>query len=367
MSTLRRTTAFSATYRDARHKLLAMQSALGYEHAAYVAPGIGAQHEALAVDVLRVGDASSRRALLLTSGCHGVEGFAGSAVQLALLCDEPLMRWLVAQRIALVVVHALNPYGFSWCRRVTHENVDLNRNAVNFFAPLPQNCDYRELHPYLLPRLWPPSADNERMLERFIERWGMRRFQQVLTRGQYDHADGLFFGGTEPTWSLRTFQAILLSWVRTHERVAWIDLHTGLGPPGTGEPIFTGGGRSDALALAKRWWGERVTCTADGSSVSADLNGTLPSTALAALGDKLVTSMTLEFGTVSALDVLAALRIDAAAYQFASHHTEPLRVRAMQAMRDAFFVDTDDWRNAVTTQSMSMIRAALDGLARDVR
>ena len=34
--------------------------------------------------------------------------------------------------VAVLYVHGLNPYGFSWWRRTTHENVDLNRNFRDF-------------------------------------------------------------------------------------------------------------------------------------------------------------------------------------------------------------------------------------------
>jgi hypothetical protein len=60
------------------------------------------------------------------------------------------------QGVAVLYVHALNPYGFSHIRRATHENVDLNRNFHDFSKPLPVNEAYRELHPLLLPDQWPP-------------------------------------------------------------------------------------------------------------------------------------------------------------------------------------------------------------------
>ncbi|HOU65623.1 MAG TPA: phosphoenolpyruvate--protein phosphotransferase [Thermomonas sp.] len=55
-----------------------------------------------------------------------------------------------SQDVALLFIHALNPHGFSFGRRVTHENVDLNRNFHDFSRPLPGNPAYRDLHALLL-------------------------------------------------------------------------------------------------------------------------------------------------------------------------------------------------------------------------
>jgi hypothetical protein len=54
--------------------------------------------------------------------------------------------------------------------------------------------------------------------------------------------------------------------------VAWIDLHTGLGPSGVGERIYAGHDDA-AMARARRWWGDQVTSIYDGSSTSALLTG----------------------------------------------------------------------------------------------
>lgn len=355
--------AFSATYGDARRKLLDIAAHSNREHAAYNAPGTGVSGEALAIDVVRIGARLNQRTLLLTSACHGVEGFAGSAIQLALLTDLDLVRYLDRQGITVLIVHALNPYGFSWCRRVTKENVDLNRNAVDFEASLPANEAYEELHPHLVLPSWPPSDEHQQELTRLIGQWGMPRFQDALTRGQYSHADGLFFGGHAPTWSLRTFQMILRTWLPESTQLAWIDLHSGLGPAGVGEPIFTGGGGDNALALARLWWGEGVTRTDDGSSVSSDLSGTLPAAVRQILGRRLSSSITLEFGTVSPMQVLAAMRLDASANLLSPDRMSAIRNQAMKAMRDAFYVDTPEWRDAILTQGISAARSAIEGLA----
>jgi hypothetical protein len=79
-----------------------------------------------------------------------------------------------AQGVAVLYIHALNPYGFSHIRRVTQENVDLNRNFHDFLSkPLPVNAAYRELQPLLLPAQWPPAAGNVAAM-RLHRQHGMR-------------------------------------------------------------------------------------------------------------------------------------------------------------------------------------------------
>jgi hypothetical protein len=85
----------------------------------------------LRTDVARIGPDAAARVLVLISGTHGVEGFCGSAcrtaaVSLSLFDDLP-------SQTAVILIHAINPFGFAFLRRVTEANVDLNRNCVDEF------------------------------------------------------------------------------------------------------------------------------------------------------------------------------------------------------------------------------------------
>ena len=282
---------FSDTYSAARAKLLEAAASAGAQCMAHVEPGLGVQGETLAMDVVRSGPADAQRVLLITSGCHGVEGHAGSAAQIGALRDRGLLKRLEASGIALLIVHALNPHGFSYARRSTAENVDLNRNVIDFDRPLPANDGYRELHSLLVPASWPPPPHNEQALAAAIRQQGLRRFQEIVTRGQYEFADGLFYGGRSPTWCHRTFRTVLREWAPAIREAAWIDLHTGLGPTGVGERIFTDGGTAAAEDLASQWWGE-VTRTDDGTAASAELTGTLAGIVHGEWGTRLATSIT---------------------------------------------------------------------------
>ncbi|HYE40495.1 MAG TPA: M14 family metallopeptidase, partial [Ramlibacter sp.] len=268
---------FSASYAEARRKFLDAAEAAGLQVEAKPHPLPGLQGEPLAMDVARDGDPSASRLLILSSACHGVEGFCGSGVQVALLRDADWRRRAAEAGVAVLYIHALNPYGFSHIGRTTHENVDLNRNFHDFSQPLPVNAAYREVHPLLVPQEWPPSQQNEEAIARFVAERGERAYQAAVSGGQYEYADGLFYGGKAPSWSNLAVREVLRTHGRRAGRIAWIDVHTGLGPSGVGERIFAGRDDAACLARARQWWGgaqgKGITSIYDGTSTSALLTG----------------------------------------------------------------------------------------------
>jgi Protein of unknown function (DUF2817) len=52
-----------------------------------------------------------------------------------------------------------NPHDFSLVRRVNEDNIDLNRNLIDFDQALPSNAAYQGVRNLLLPTRWPPSAE----------------------------------------------------------------------------------------------------------------------------------------------------------------------------------------------------------------
>ena len=51
----------------------------------------------------------------------------------------------------------------------------------------------------------------------------------------------------------------------TVKRLAVLDIHTGLGKPGFGEPIYVGP-TTDGYETARKWYGEEVKSTMQGTS-----------------------------------------------------------------------------------------------------
>jgi hypothetical protein len=358
--------AFSDSYRQARERFLAAARQAGLPVESRVHPEKGREGEELAMDVVRDGDPGADKLLIVSSACHGVEGYCGSGVQLAALHDSQWRAHARRHRLAVLYIHALNPYGFSHLRRATQENVDLNRNFHNFSEPLPVNQAYRELQPLLVPDQWPPSPSDEKVVGQYVATHGEAFFQAAISGGQHEFPDGLFFGGTGPTWSNLALREVLRSHGRRAGRIAWIDIHTGLGPSGVGERIFAGRDDAAAVARARHWWGgggrTPVTSIYDGSSSSAFLTGLMCNSIYEECPQAQYTGIALEYGTVSLRETMQALRGE----QWLHLHPEAppaLAAQIKQQMKDAFYTDTPEWRAQVLRQAREVLFQAAEGLA----
>lgn len=319
------------------------------------------------MDVVRDGPGDATKLLIVSSACHGVEGYCGSGVQVHALHDQEWRDKAHAAGVATLYIHALNPYGFSHVRRFTHENVDLNRNFQDFSKPLPVNEAYREVQPLLLPEVWPPSADNLAAVQWYIDTKGEASWQAAISRGQHEFPEGVFFGGTEPTWSNRTLRQVLRQHGARASQIAWIDLHTGLGPSGHGERIYAGKDDDASVARARAWWdgggATPVTSIYDGSSTSAFLTGLMWNAIYDECPHAESTGIAMEYGTVPVLDVMNAIRAE----QWLNLHPQAPAGQAKQIkaqMLEAFYTDTDAWKGQIVSQARQSMFQAIDGLSR---
>jgi hypothetical protein len=355
---------FSQSYAQARAKFLAAGQAAGLDVESHAHPMLGRDGEVLAMDIALEGAKDAPSLLIVSSACHGVEGYCGSGVQVGLLHNADWRQTARDAGVAVLYIHALNPYGFSWWRRTTHENVDLNRNFHDFSKPLPANPAYDEIAALLVPATWPPTPEVDEHIGRYIAERGERALQEATSSGQYDHPEGLFYGGRNRSWSQVTLRHVLRQHATRCARLGWIDLHTGLGPSGVGERIFACRDDAAALRRARAWWGEGVTSIYDGSSSSARLSGLMWLSAYEECAQAEYTGIAMEYGTVPVMAVLTALRAD----QWLENHpqaSEAQRRSIKQQVRDAFYTDTDAWKQRILEQGVDAALQAVRGLAAD--
>jgi hypothetical protein len=355
--------AFSRTYAEAREKFVAAAKTRGCEVESHGLPGLaGADGEALASDVARLGAKGAERVVIVTSGTHGVEGFCGSGCQVHLLRDDLTIATATKAGVALVLYHAVNPYGFSHLRRVNEDNVDLNRNFLDFGQPLRRNDAYAEVHGFMLPPRWPPDEAAQRALGAYLQSRGPAALQRALTGGQSDFPDGMFYAGRAPTWSNATVRTVLREHLRGARRVAWIDIHTALGPWGHGEKIYAGRDDATMLAATRAIFGADVTSFYDGSSASAEVSGIVCHAALDEAPSIGYAGIGLEYGTQPLDVVLDALRAD---HWLAAHPEAPdeQRKAIKRRMREAFYDDSPAWQAMVVGQSRVAALQAIKGLS----
>ena len=346
---------FSESYAEARPKFCEAAASAGGALKSYLNPnGRGPNGEALYLDTARFGPADTPHILVMISSTHGVEGHCGSGGQIAWLRTGGASK--LPEGVGVLIVHAINPHGFAWTRRVNEDNVDLNRNFVDHDKAYPPNSGYDELAPALLPREWTDSslAESERVLAAFAQKHGAFGLQGAISAGQYRHPDGLFFGGRKPTWSNRTIRAIAREELGRAKRVGIIDFHTGLGPFGHGELICTVAPSAKSFARAKRWFGDEMTSPESGTSTSAVVSGAMTDCFPQELPDAEVTSIAIEYGTYSVPEVLLAVRQDNWLHQRGDLKSQ--QGREMKAnMKERFFPSGDKWREMVWQRADQVI------------
>ncbi|HZZ35729.1 MAG TPA: M14 family metallopeptidase, partial [Caulobacteraceae bacterium] len=350
-------------YAAARGKFREAAAAAGGALDSHTHPTRGPDGAELTTDVAWFGPRDAEMVLVTLSGTHGVEGFCGSGAQVDFLRRGETQN--LQAGVAVMLIHAINPYGFAWLRRVTEDNVDLNRNWVDHAGALPANPGYDQLHDAFCPSEWTreaQSAANAR-IGAFAREHGDLALRDALTGGQYTHPDGLFYGGAGPTWSRRTQTAIYQERLAKAARVAIIDYHTGLGPWGFGEQIVVTRAGEPEFERARRWYGAVTVSPVDGDSSSADIKGDGLGAAPGLLPGVEVTGMALEVGTLPMNAVTTALRADAWLHNHADP-TGPEAAPIKAKIRAAFYGDADDWKGMVAGQSLLVCRQAIAGLAR---
>jgi hypothetical protein len=344
---------FSPTYRAAREKFINAARSRAPILEAHVHPTLkGPAAEELVVDVASLGNPRAEHALMIISGTHGVEGYAGSGCQTYFLKSGLAERTGESSR--LIFVHAINPYGFAYSRRVNEDNIDLNRNFVNFSHVLPVNPHYAEYAQRYLPTgatMQDYEAARDRLAHDTAEQGGYQFYKQAMQPGQYESPDGVYYGGAKPAWSNQVFLKICRQAFAGVKRAAVLDIHTGLGPPGVGELIFmtrAGGEQYAHLFTAP------VSCAGLQGSVTSSVKGSLITAAEKQIDAEIAVCCVLEFGTVALRENVEAKIFENWTHRyFPPEH--PLRVESTQRMRDAYFCDTPAWKGSVIARASEVI------------
>jgi len=352
---------FSADYTEARNKFLAAAEEADGEISNLLNPhATGPDNEALYTDVALFGNRNAPKALVIISGTHGNEGFCGSGCQIGYLKEN----WITkrADDTLVVLVHAINPYGFANVRRVTEDNVDLNRNFVDHSEPYPDNPAYAALHQYLVPESWDPDSLQQAnaALAAYGREHGAMALQGAISGGQHTHPGGVFFAGIKPTWSNTTLRTIVRDYLADKAHVALIDFHTGLGPNGYGELILNGD-YENSYSRAQQWYNNEVTSFQDGTSTSAKLTGMMCYAFLDVLPPQQLTGIAVEYGTIDTTEVLLAMRFDNWINQFEKPGT-PRWLQGKRAIRDALYCDNDEWKAKVWERAKWVLDKAYLGL-----
>jgi uncharacterized protein DUF2817 len=354
--------AFSDSYAEARKKFVEAARRAGAKLASYKHPAErGPAGEPLYLDVSVLGPGNASRVFVVGCGTHGIEGYPGSAAQRAWLRGRPRL----PKDTAVMFFHAQNPWGFAHKTRVTEENVDLNRNFIDFARPLPSNPGYEELHPVIAVRDWNEEsiAAVFARLDAYRERVGEKAFSDAFNGGQYSRQDGIFYGGMRAQWANGAFRAAVEAHLARARKVCYMDLHTGIGPWCEHIYLCFHPEGSPARERARSWWGERaVNLQGVTHEKLATYNGTIIDAFAAMLPAAEVTTIVVEFGT---LPRRAMQRAGMAQrwMRFEGPRDPVLAAKVRREYEAAFYPADAEWRKAVLEQSREFIDRGVAGIS----
>lgn len=310
-----------------------------------------------------------------TAGTHGVEGYAGAAIQLAWL--QILLEDKTRQP-TVILVHAVNPYGMKHCRRANENNVDLNRNGIpesqhqdHVWESLPDrhfNKDNYDRFAASLFHLQGPPVTWYSLIRFFakggwaIAHYGLLHLKTAMVAGQYHAPQGIFYGGQQTQTSFRRLHEFLQRTNHTanpHQVVTWIDVHTGLGPMGVDTLLVN---NVDAAAQLEQWFpgAQHPFASSDSATQVAqgyeNVQGFL-SDYFEPLFDH-AWVITQEFGTIPTILVGLALVLENAAYQYLPE-AEALEWARCTTKR-AFYPQSRAWRQSVIRRGITVLEQAME-------
>jgi hypothetical protein len=356
----------SDSYTEARERFLVAARDRKAAIEGYAITTRSSDGDELSIDTAYLGPDSPQNVLAISSGIHGAEGFAGSAIQHQLLRDQ-LSQIEIGRGCGLLLVHGLNPYGFSETRRVNESNVDLNRNFVAHPDGHVPNAGYEELYDAINPTRIDDEREEENhrgALLEFAQANGFPALQAALSVGQYQHPEGVQFGGQKREESSDLFAEIAKRETRGSSRVVWIDVHTGLGPFGEVEMIMESSPEAPDVKLATRWWGDCVRSMQAADSVTSAVHGSMMDGLAEALPDCELLVAGAEFGTYDPVRIFQAMRADNWLHQHGELDSEQ-GIAIKRELLEVFRPNDPQWGARILDVGAGLVENAVRGLAAD--
>ncbi len=360
---------FALDYATLRQRFLAAARAAGAALSEHVHPLHGPDGKPIATDVALIGKPDAAKLMVLISGTHGVEGPYGSACQTAWLAQKD--DWALPDDTAVLMIHLINPWGTAWQRRVNEDNVDLNRNFIDWKGRKPQNKAYAELHPALAGAAWdgPERIKADELLAELVKTKGQTDVSLIIEAGQYDFVDGLFYGGDRPVWSNRVLTTVLAEFGTTAAQIIVFDMHTGAGPYGYPALLSVSPVNHAGLAWGTEIFGPAMVPVITGESattttgIAATATGYVSAFVHAAMRQARVLPLVMECGTLNATEMQRRVVADNWLHLYGKLETERGQKIKTELMH-GFIPQDESWQQICLVTSLRHFDTALTALKR---
>lgn len=334
----------------------------------YPHPLLGPDGGEIATTVALLGKSNARQMLVVISGTHGAEAAYGSA------CQSEWLEQLNADRlpddVAILMIHLINPWGATWMRRVTENNVDLNRNFIDWSKAPPLNEKYRQVHKAAVYTEIEGAgrAETENAYAEAIQLFGSNAaVLNIIETGQYEFSDGLFFGGSKAEWSNETLHKIIASFAQKAEKLAFFDLHTGAGPYAYPALLSVTTKDHEGIDWGRALFGPALNVVVTGtnavtdSGIAATATGYVSAAMRNMLPDTFLLPLVIECGTLEGHHVNNAVRADNWLHLYGNLQT-PLADTIKADLRKAFIPEDKNWEKACIPASVSHFNRVLNSL-----
>ena len=353
-------TAFSDDYFEARTKFLAAAKDAGARIKSIEHPKKAPNGDPIHMDVAEIGPEDAEIGLLIVSGVHGPEAYCGSGIQINMLRSPDIMAKY--EGLKLVFVHGHNPYGWAWCRRVDENNIDVNRNYVDFGKPYSVNEDYELVQHLFMPDDFDDAA--EQAIYDWIAEHGQKKFATAAMLGQRIDENGLFYGGVKPIWTNQTFRHEVLPLLHAQKKVMLIDLHTGLGDYADGIILHVYPKESERAQMFNRWYEGKVDGgmdVLDNDKVDYDNSGSTVASFETFYPDKDAYAMVVEYGTGDLSKILMALVKDNWLH-VKGDLDSPKGKAIKKELLHMLYPNTDEWKTGVWRHASWALTKTAEGL-----
>ena len=322
----------------------------------------------LTVDMLYIPALKNKKGLIIiSSGVHGVEGFTGSAVQ-RMMMEEFMTNENLAST-GFLFIHGMNPYGFKNSRRVTGNNIDLNRNS----SPTDELYKTKNTgYPAVMDLINPQESVNTasvgniffelRAIRKIISA-GMPVLRQAILQGQYEFPKGIFYGGSAPEPQIKSVTPFIKKFSTGYPLVMNIDLHTGYGERGTLH-LFPDSIKDKKIRamMEKVFDGYRIDWgdSKDFYTVTGDFPGHI---------GKIITPgaflpMSFEYGTLDSQTTVGSIKslhttiLENQGVNF-GYKSDKNKAEVEKNFREMYFPSSPAWRTKVIKDSRIMTKKAL--------
>ena len=362
---------FASSYQEARTHFLQAAASAGLAVRSFVQTEKGLEGEELAIDVAYHGKTDAQRLLILSCGTQGADGFAGSAIQSYLLQQQAWLTQCQEQDIAVLYVHAINPWGMSHLTFGDAQNINFVRNFVDFGKPLPANPGYEQLHEKALTPSWEISAESEAATQEIIKKHGLHFLLNIHQRGQYSRPNGFYYGGTAPSWAHLQWRKLLQTYGQAAKRIAWVDMRRGWGVSSGQATLVANANPSDEEAIdrARDWWaaGDNTALVArpDALQTLIPFGTGNPVVSLAQeCPQAQYTGLAAYFSVVQSMQEISFAARSAQWLQAQAQPNADDTARTHAMMRAVSFKADSTWQGPVISQGRQIAFQALQGLSK---